>query len=714
MTKPKVDAPQSPESEDQDHVKPSHIVGVGASAGGLEALMEFFTNLPPDTGMAFLVVMHFDPKHESLSAKLLAPTTRMPVHEAVHGETIRPNHVYIIPPDRTMRYQGGTIALTPLEGPRQRVIDIMLQSLAEAVMVNAVAVILSGSGSDGAKGMAAVWRVGGMTYVQDPSTAKFDSMPTSAIATKAVAETLSPADIGRALGRLGIHGAVDVTDEGSPAPGAWLQQLFAIVRREKHVDFSQYKYTTLMRRIHRRMKVLHLDSPIEYVQYCATHPEEVETLFTEFLITVTRFFRDPELFDALCEQVLRPILGGKEAGAPVRFWSVGCSSGEEVYSLAMALVECMEDGLGSFPVQIFGTDMDETALQVARVGHYPQSIEEDVSPRRLARFFRKTPDGGYQVVKSIREMCTFSRHDITRDPPFAKMDLVVCRNLLIYFSPQLQDHVFTLFHYALNPTGMLWLGKGESIGGATVSGLFRTQDRGNRFFAKVPVHTPFRTRRFAKSPALRDWTPVRPKASERTVLRQAPSAQADVERMILDRFSPPSLVIDDHYNILYSYGKTEPFLQKPSGPTTNDLLRLARSDYVARLRQAVDSAKEEARPASSHVYLGGDKPESRFQITVTPLESLKGERNFLIVFSDMERIVTVKQAADGADGDPAVQEAHGDEPGIPAHWMADLQAARDYQQKLILDYSRTQEELVITNEDLQSSNEELQSTVEEL
>lgn len=446
------------------------MVGVGASAGGFEAFRDLLKALPPDTGMAFVLVQHLDPGHESALTKLLSNVTAMPVREVKEGMAVAPNHVYVIPPNTTMGIAKGTLHLMARgkEPARRLPIDGFLRSLAADQNDLAIGVILSGTASDGTLGLKAIKAEGGITFAQDCQSAKYDGMPRSAAAAGCVDFVLPPKAIARELERIGRNpyaGIVLPARAAEPAAGEDddLRQIFTVLQRATGVDFTCYRYSTIKRRIARRMLLHKVESPRQYIKVLQENPAEPAALCEDILIHVTGFFREPETFGALAEWVFPRILDSKPPGEPVRVWVPGCSTGEEAYSIAMVLLEYLGDRAGGTPVQIFGTDISEASIETARVGVYVESALAEVSAERLRRFFVQV-EGGRQIARSIREMCVFARQDVARDPPFSRLDLISCRNLLIYMGPVLQQKVMGNFHYALRPTGFLMLGKSESAG----------------------------------------------------------------------------------------------------------------------------------------------------------------------------------------------------------------------------------------------------------
>jgi two-component system CheB/CheR fusion protein len=478
------------------------IVGIGASAGGLEAFSELLRHLPEQTGMAFVLVQHLDPKHGSDLREILARTTKIPVQEVIDGAVVEPDHIYVIPPNTSMALKEGVLRLAArvLTRGQHMPIDHFLRSLAEACGNRAISVILSGTASDGTEGSRAVKAAGGITFAQDQQSAKYGSMPHSAVASGCVDFVLPPAGIVQELTQIGKHPyltpvARQKADEGL-AGGDQMEALLALLRDATGVDFTHYKQTTLQRRIKRRMVLRKLEKLKDYVRFVRNTPGEVEELYQDILIHVTGFFRDPKTFEALRKHVLPPLFKRSQKG-PVRVWVPGCSTGEEVYSLAMVMLEYLwletdktaKAPLGAVPFQIFATDISDSALDRARAGLYSDSLVADIPPDRLRRFFMRQ-DGGYQIVKPVREMCIFAKQNVAKDPPFSNIDLISCRNLLIYLGPVLQKRVIPTLHYALRPDGYLILGEAESLG--TYSEYFTPVEKKAKIFQKkkMAVHSP--------------------------------------------------------------------------------------------------------------------------------------------------------------------------------------------------------------------------------
>jgi two-component system CheB/CheR fusion protein len=567
----------------------------------LEAFRQLLGALATDTGLAYVVVQHLDPRHESILAELLSEATSMDVSEVKGDVRVEANRIYVIPPSQDIVFADGMLKLVPRRktGGTHMPIDAFLQSLAEAQGSQSIGVILSGMGSDGTLGLEAIKAEGGITLAQDPRSAKNEDMPRSAIAAGCVDFVLPPEDIARELARLGHHPYVAAADP--QAPGAaegpssnGLARILVALLRATGADFSGYKTTTLERRIARRMAVRRIQTLEEYAQHLEGDREETDALYQDCLISVTSFFRDGEAFHALGERVLPAFFAERPADAPIRVWVPGCASGEEAYSIAIGLLEAAGHQATNPTFQIFGTDLSEAALKKARAGLYLENIAQHVSPERLRRFFTKVDgtkvDGRYQVSKAIREMCVFARHDLTRDPPFSRMDLISCRNVLIYLKPRLQERAFATFHYALAPSGFLWLGPAESTGEA--SPLFSVLDEKHRIYSRKAAATApllhFAAHASEERPAADTLTPRA--AAHSDVPREA-------DRLLLVRYGPPSVVVDESLNILEFRGDTDPFLEHGHGQATLHLPQMVRKGLLVAKRHAIEEARRDGVPA---------------------------------------------------------------------------------------------------------------------
>jgi two-component system CheB/CheR fusion protein len=676
------------------------IVGVGASAGGLEALSVFLQALPPRTGVAIVVIQHLAPQHESALTQLLSKATSMPVLEVTHGMPVERNHVYVIPPDKIMTIRGGALLLIPRERASvpHHPIDEFFVALAHEQKTAAIGVILSGSGSDGTLGLKAIKAEGGVTFAQDPKTAAWPAMPGSAISAGAVDFVLPPAGVAAELARIGRHPYL--LDHGEPE-GSGLEKIYPLLRSATGVDFRLYKEPTVSRRVARRMALQKMSSLGDYVRFLKENAAEIKALADDIFIHVTGFFRDPECFQALRKRVLPKLHLSRRPG-PLRVWVPGCSTGEEVYSIAMLLLESLGENANQTKIQMFGTDISEPAVERARSGIYSGAALRGVSPARLRRFFLKVGHG-YQINKEVRGLCVFARHDLANDPPFSKLDLISCRNVLIYAGPSLQNRILSAFQYALKPGGFLLLGKSEAI--SAYSAIFAAEDRNHKIFVRKPSVT--------QAPHF-DWGLDDRKHPDLAPPRIAlPAMVADfqkqAEQVLLQRYAPPAVVIDSDLHILHVQGDIGPYVVLPTGPPTAHLLKMLRSEFVLDLRRAVSKAQKEGTAAATQLirFQHSGHPGA-VRLEVSPLTKGAGSKpDLLVVFNallpDMSaaELLNPKTTAKGREKrDTGVER--------------ELAATREYLGSLIADHETAQEEMKAAHEEILSSSEELQSTNEEL
>ena len=694
------------------------VVGIGASAGGLESFKALFQHLPPDTGMAFVLVQHLDPHRESMLVELLARQTRMPVCAAADGMRAEANHVYVIPPDRNLGILHGELQLlkpAAAEKRRRLPVDFLLRSLAEDAGPAAIGVILSGTASDGTLGLKAIKAAGGVTFAQDEASAQYFGMPGSAIATGSVDFVLPPAEIAAELTRIARHPYLLQQRRGDapellPASPAELNKVFTLLRSRTGHDFTYYKHTTIKRRIKRRMLLHKLERLQDFVDFLQVHPEELDALFQDITINVTGFFREPHTFEALDQVILPRLLDGRPTHMPLRIWVPGCSTGEEVYSLAMVILEHLGQRTG-MQVQIFGTDIDERAVDKARAGIYAERISADVSAARLQRFFTEVA-GGWQISKSIRDMCVFAPHDVTSDPPFSKLDLVCCRNLLIYLGNTLQRKVLQFFHYALNPGGFLMLGSSETIG--VSADLFQLAHKEGRIYTKKTSVT---------APNY-DFT-LRPQHIEHQkgadvpmeVTPSAANLSREADQTIVALYGPAGMVVNQDLEVLGFRGKTGRYLEPLAGVASLNLLKLVRRELMVDLRNTFNRAVRADAPAVREgLRLKHDGQEHSLNLRVVPLRKTSAERFFLILFEELAEPAPAPTAGKRKP-QPKRTDATARESPADARVRAleqELQNTREYLQSIIEDQESTNEELQSANEEIQSTNEELQSTNEEL
>ncbi|MBI3542804.1 MAG: PAS domain-containing protein [Deltaproteobacteria bacterium] len=693
------------------------VVGIGASAGGLDAFKQLFSTLSPDTGMAFVVVQHLSPRHDSLLSTLVARMTPMPVAEVEDGMRVERNHVYIIPPNARMSLEHGVLKLHPRdEGERPLLsIDFFFRSLAHDRKDRAIAVVLSGTGSDGAEGAKLVKAEGGISFAQTPESARYGSMPARAIVVDDIDFVLPPVEIGRELSKLSraSFAARSKTGTGADEKGAGgddLERILLLLKQTTGTDFSQYKLTTIRRRVIRRMILHKIDKLKGYLRLLQSDAKERKALSEDVLINVTMFFREPEAFDYLAAKILPALFKRKAPDEPLRIWVPGCSTGEEVYSIAICVLEVMGGQATPTPVQIFATDLSDRCIDKARLGRYPEGIAEHVSPERLKKYFNKL-DGGYRVAKGVRDLCVFARHDLTRDPPFSKLDLISCRNVLIYLSQPLQSRIMETFHYSLRPNGYLFLGNSETIGAA--SGLFSlTDSKCKVYFKKSALDRP--------QARARDWkaystveSPKPPKVSS-AVAPSPNEIQTETDRAILTRFSPPAVVVSSSFDVLQFRGHTEPFLSHKAGEASLNLVKLLREGLSAKIKAALEEAKKkDASVRKEAIPSGGVTAVS---VEVTPLKFLPGERCFLVTFEPVDtsgekRLAARRKLTKKGKGKQAVADPLLDE---NLQLKQELASTKDHLQSVIHDVEHANQDLQSANEEIISSNEELQSTNEEL
>jgi len=684
----------------RDPSRPRFVVGIGASAGGLAAFLDFFRAMPADSGLAFVVVQHLSPNHESIMAELLAKSTTMKVVQVGDGMRVEPNHVYVIPPGRLMTIAAGVLHLNP-PPERHRVwmpIDFFLRSLAEDEQEKAISIVLSGTAGDGAAGTKAVKGNGGMAMAQSPETAPFDSMPHMAIATGTVDFVLAVKEMPAAILKYVRNPHVAAEPEAAVAtiPPDQLQAILALLRSRTGHDFRCYKHGTLLRRINRRMGLHQIETIGKYLKLLQSDSAEVRLLFKDLLISVTRFFRDPEAFHALDEKVIAPLVAAHETEAPIRVWAPGCATGEEPYSLAMLILERLSLAHKECAVQIFATDIDEDSLEIARGGLYPRSIVDDVSTERLNRFFILEKDG-YQVSKPLRESVVFAVQNLVSHPPFSKLALISCRNLLIYLDPDVQKRVVSLFHFALQERGCLFLGSSEAV--SQQEDLFEPLLKKWRIYRRIGSARPERIE-FPTAVAVDGRRDVQ--APVRAAPAHSPGPSALAERFLLEHYSPAAVLINRNYDALYFHGPTQLYLELPSGEPRLDLM--AREGLRSRLRGAVHAAMRTRETVIvSGARVKRDTAYHAVRITVHPDPSAGAEGLLLVTFQDEPS--TPVPAAD----EP---EEH-DEPLL--HQLeSELQATRQHLQNVTQELQASNEELKVSNEEALSMNEELQSSNEEL
>jgi len=686
------------------------VVGVGASAGGFEAFKEVLENLPAETGMAFVLVQHLDPTHTSQLTELLTRVSPLPVCEVKDGRPVAPDHLYVIPPNTTLTISHGRLRLKPRRAapPPPLPIDAFFQSLAADCGRRAIGVILSGNASDGVRGLAAIKAAGGITMAQDGASAKYDGMPQAAAAAGCVDFVLSPARIAAELLQIAHPRTGDLPASAElPADDPTrLNAIFQLLQKATGVDFRYYKPPTVRRRIARRLAQHKLTTLPEYVAHLQQHPEEVLALYEDILINVTCFFRDPPVFAALQNSVLPKLCANRPAAHPIRIWVPGCSTGEEVYSLAISLIEFLEAKRLDLPIQIFGSDISETSLSKARAGVYPASIKAAVSPHRLRRFFTKV-NGHYEISKSIRERCVFARQNLAQDPPFSRLDLVSCRNVLIYLGPVLQTKVLPIFHYALKPNGYLLLGTSETVSGFL--NLFTVVNRRQRIYAKKPGSD-----RLALDFVQPEPSPARPASTAPAPLGETDwsgmQIQKEADRLLIARYTPPAVLVTETLEIVQFRGQTGPYLEPAPGRASLNLLKMVRDGLVVDLRNAIQHAKRQNTTVRKDgVALTVNGRATTVNLEVVPVKApATRARHFLVLFeaAGPARPVAPQKPAPTRQPHPSDERA--------AELAADLRTTKEYLQSVLEESEGANEELKAANEEIRSSNEELQCTNEEL
>ncbi|MBV8709031.1 MAG: PAS domain-containing protein [Acidobacteriaceae bacterium] len=705
-----------PEETESSHLLPFLIVGIGASAGGVEAYIDLFKNLPSDTGMAFVVVPHLSADQRSYLPEILARHTTMltvPIETGIRPE---PNHVYFLPPNTRVRLERGVFQLE-MRGSNgaPHPIDFFFHSLAKDQRNRAIGVVLSGMDSDGALGLKAIKGEGGISMVQSPESARFPDMPRSSISTDHVDLVLPPDQLAHQLALLGQRPQISdlrLLEEGTAPAGEEQSfgRILQLLRGVSGVDFRLYKPNTIHRRIARRMLMRRIDTLANYLALVQGNVKELRELHEDVLINVTRFFRDPEVFEALKNSVLPEIFQDRSLDQQVRIWVAGCSSGEEVYSIAVCLLEFLTGNALEPPIQIFGTDASEQNIQKARAGIYPESITAEVSAERLRRFFVKT-EKGYQVSKRVRDLCIFARQNLCHDPPFSRLDLVSCRNVLIYFGSQLQRQTIPTFHYALRPNGILLLGHSETI--REFTDLFALRDRKSKIYWKIGA-TPSR--------ALLDVAPRASFPAEISVPQQTSSAetrgdlelQRAADRIVLARYGPPGVIVNEQFEIVQSRGHTSPFLEIPQGAVTLQLTRMAREDIAPYVSSALQRAVKEDLPVQmERLQVRDGDQTTEITLEVLPIHSVNARSKcYLVLF-------VPSQGSQAGSGRAAAQiePPEGDQKDgnlLFAQLQQELSSSKLYLQSLLEERDIKNQDLVSANEEIQSANEELQSTNEEL
>jgi len=679
------------------------IVAVGASAVGLPAFIDFLTAMPATPGLAIVFVLHTDGRDASSLREVLARKSKLPVEVTEDRAPVVIDRLYIPPPGHFLLFEKGHFRLQKRDRTASVLpIDACFGSLAEDHGNRAIAVVLSGTASDGALGTKAIKTEGGITFAQDEVTAQSNDMPHNAVLTGAVDFVMTPPDIARELVRIAKHPYM--TEE--PVTGfaeTDLSHVFDLLHMTHEVDFTHYKKSTLERRIRRRMTLHRIDNIDEYVGYLKDNPSEIEALYNDILIRVTGFFRDPEVFDALCSLVIPQLLRDRVANDPIRIWVPGCATGEEVYSIAICVMEAVTQGGFQCPVQIFGTDINDQAIDRARNGFYTSDVEPEITPERLRRFFVRT-DGGFRVTQSLRDCCIFARQNLTRDPPFSRLDLISCRNVMIYLGTVLQRRVMSIFNYALRPNGFLLLGSSETIG--TFGELFVSVDRKHKIYMKRSAPGPLT---LAFDTAAQRDTNGRVHMEE-DITATAPNVFREADRVLLTRYTPPGVLINENMDILQFRGRTSAFLEPAPGAATLNLFKMAREGLLAELRAAIHAArKKEGAVRREGIRVTMDRNSIVANIEVLPFKAATGEQCYIVLFEEVPpepRSKKEKAKAKPVKAEPESRQMQ--------RLKRELDSTREYLQSIIEEQEAMNEELRSANEEIQSSNEELQSTNEEL
>jgi two-component system CheB/CheR fusion protein len=688
--------------------KPFYITGIGGSAGSLEALEEFFRNMPADSGMAFVLVSHLDPTHKALLAELLQRVTTMKVIQVTDGMRVLPNSVYVIPPNKDMSIMHGTLQLLEPSMPRgfRMPIDFFFRHLADDQREFAIGIVLSGTGMDGTLGLKAIKEKMGLVMVQDVSSAKYDGMPQSAIDT-GLADFVGPVNELPAKLLSYTNLSPDRIREQpvlEKKTTSAMNKIFALLRAKTGNDFSLYKKSTVNRRVERRMNVHQIDNINQYVRYISENSHEVDLLFKEILIGVTCFFREPASFEALKDKIKSRFLMSKKETDTIRVWVVGCSTGEEAYSIAMVFRECLDESkmVGKFKIQIYATDIDKEAIDIARTGTYSTNIAQDVSEERLQQFFIKE-DGCFRIKSEIREMIVFAQQNVLTDPPFTKLDLLSCRNLLIYLSSETQKKLMPLFHYSLNPGGILLLGSSESIGG--FMDLFSPRDNKRKLFERREDH-------IARKSLVDFPTSFHPHPVEAEIEYRGSNASIIeiAQKNILQTIAPPVVLINDQGDILYLTRQTGKYLEPPVGKANLNIYAMAREGVREVLGVAIREAKTEKRKVTiEELKVITNGSAQNINLTITPFDKPDAMRGLMMVlFEDVATPSVEAGQTICKSGTTSRLKV------INEELEKELQHTKEHLQTIIEEMKTSQEELKSSNEELQSTNEELQSTNEEM
>jgi two-component system CheB/CheR fusion protein len=685
------------------------VVGVGASAGGLEAFKELVRAIPEDSGMAYIFIQHLSPKYESILTELLQKGTKLPVLEIINNMKVRPDHIYIIPSNKYLTANDGILQLHPrIKGEKSNTIDIFFISLAEIHQEHAIGIVFSGTGSDGTVGLKTIKDLGGITIAQDEKSATYFDMPQSAIQAEVVDYILSPSEIPAKLQEL-VRTArittsnININEELKEEEG--FKNLLALLRTKKAIDFTYYKQTTIRRRILRRMALLKIEKLKEYQQYVLENKIEQDALFSDLLIPVTAFFRDPKIFDSLCKKIFPQLFKNKPPAEPIRIWSAGCATGEEAYSLAICLHEYFGEEINSRRIQIFATDVSETVIAKARGGFYQKKDMAGVSEERVKSYFTKI-DGSYQVNKVIRQMCVFACQNFLKDPPFAKIDLITCRNVLIYLDPYLQMKALKTFHYALNPNGYLLLGKSETVG--QLSERFHTCSHADKIYIKKEVTGKY----MAVASEQREASLKKKDTDLKEKEVRKDDFQKAADDALLSKYATVGVIVNEQFDIIQFRGITADYLEAPPGKATHNVLKMAREGLSFELRNALHKSKSTLEPVGKKgVQL--QKLKRKVDFEVIPLQNTI-EQYFLVLFSETNEQYEVKRDTSKKKLSKQETTMLSREQERVEQLEKELAQAREDMRSITEDQEAANEELQSANEELLSGSEELQSLNEEL
>ena len=683
------------------------IVGIGASAGGLEALNLFFDNVPNNSGIAYIIVQHLDPKHKSFLSEIITKHTKMNVCEIIDGLEVKPNHVYTIPPNNKLIIKDGILLLSKITESRRksRLINTFFNSLAEDQEKNAIGIILSGNGNDGTEGIGKIKLASGLTLVQDLKTAKFKPMPENVIKTKAYDAILKPAQMPAYILNYKpkiVSTSLNKVEQTAPTENQ-LKTIFHLIHHQTGYDFSRYKINTILRRIQKRTSIHQIFNIEDYILFLKNNPTEIEELFNDFLIGVTTFFRDKEVFDTITTKVITHLIANSQEKNELRIWVCGCSTGEEAYSLAILLNEVLDKKKLNIKVTIFATDIDKKAIKIARAGFYPFNSTTNISPERLLKHF-VIKENGYQLKKEIREMVVFAIHNVINDPPFSKLDMITCRNLLIYLSSELQKKIIPIFHYSLNKNGILLLGTSESIG--------EYESSFSVFDAKIKIYNKKTDNITRKYNTLHDFTYNKSELTtariNNTMINKKINISLLTEKILLDNYAPPSVIIDKKNKSLYFSGNISQYLEVPIGEANLNILEFAKRGLKLNLEAAIKKARAtNAIVETNNIDIKVNNHYQTINLIVKPI--LLKEKDLGVLMIIFETADRTKSIALQSESKPNASKKIN-----PSSLEKELEITRNNLQTVIDELKNTNEDLQITNEEFQSSNEELQSTNEEL